>query len=68
MRHFSSVKECQSMKSSFFPIIEAEILPILRSEDNVTVGFSGSEDVASELCDKSVFLRSIERAIGTVCA
>ncbi len=68
MRHFHSVKECQIMKSSFLPIIEAAILPNLRSEDDVTVGFSDIEDVASELCDKSVFLRSIERAIVTVYA
>ncbi len=56
------------MKSSFLPIIEAAILPNLRSEDNVAVGFSDIEDEASKLCDKSVFLRSIERAFGTVCA
>ncbi len=68
MRHFHSVKECQSMESSFLPIIEAAILPNLRSEDNVAVGFSDVEDVASELCDKSVFQRSIERAIVTVYA
>ncbi len=55
-------------ESSFLPIIEAAILPNLRSEDDVTVGFSDIEDVASELCDKLVVLRSNERAIVTVYA
>ncbi len=40
----------------------------LHSVDNVAVGFSDNEDVASELCDKPFFVCSIEGAIVTVNA